>query len=146
MNRSIIGDLALLAAVGIGGYFLYSTIKKKADIGPGGGGAGYNPPKDSSTARITATEATAIATKQHTAMADLGTNEQLLFSSLNGLNGADLVKVFDAFGQKNYAATGSWFGTGYSLDLFGWYSEELDGSDLAKMRTIWAKSGLSLSF
>jgi len=146
MNRSIIGDLALLAAVGIGGYFLYSTIKKKADIGPGGGGAGYNPPKDNSSAKITATEATAIATKQHTAMAELGTNEQLLFSSLNGLNGADLVKVFDAFGQKNYAATGSWFGTGYSLDLFGWYSEELDGSDLAKMRTIWAKSGLALSF
>jgi hypothetical protein len=141
-SRSIFGDIALLGAVGIAAWFLL----KKTSIAPGGGGASYNPPKDSSTARITATEATAIANKQHSAMADLGTNEQLLFSSLNGLNGADLVKVYNAFGQKNYAVTGSWFGVGYSLDLFGWYSEELDGSDLAKMRTIWAKSGLALSF
>ena len=141
-NRSVIGDLALLGVVGVAGYFIF----KKFNIAPGGGGAGYNPPKDNSTARITATEATAIANKQFSAMADLGTNEQILFSSLNGLNGADLIKVFNAFGQKNYAASGSWFGAGYSLDLFGWYSEELGSSDLSKMRTIWAKSGLSISF
>jgi hypothetical protein len=141
-SRSIIGDLALLGVVGVAGYFIF----KKFNIAPGGGGASYNPPKDNSTARITATEATAIANKQHSAMADLGTNEQLLFSSLNGLNGADLVKVYNAFGQKNYAGTGSWFGVGYSLDLFGWYSEELDNTELARMRTIWSKSGLSISF
>lgn len=144
MNQrgSIFSDLALLGIVGIAGYFLL----KKTSILPGGGGANYNEPKDKSSAKITKTEAAAIANKQHSAMADLGTNEQLLFDSLKGLNGADLVLVFDAFGQKNYAATGSWFGAGYSLDLFGWYSEELDGSDLAKMRAIWTKSGLSISF
>ena len=144
MNQrgSIFSDLALLGVVGIAGYFLL----KKTSIAPGGGGSSYNPPKDNSSAKISKTEALAIANKQFSAMADLGTNEQLLFSSLNGLNGADLVLVFDAFGQKNYASTGSWFGAGSSLDLFGWYSEELDGSDLAKMRAIWTKSGLSISF
>lgn len=132
------------ALVGLGAYFLLKFIRT-AKL-PGGSGASYNPPSDASAGTITGTEAAAIAQKQFSAMADLGTNEDLLFSSLRNLNGADLIKVYNAFGTKSYAASGSWFGVGYPLDLFGWYTEELGSSDLAKMRSIWNKSGLNITF
>lgn len=137
-------NLLYAAGAVVLGYFLW-TAAKRAKL-PGGSGASYNPPADASMASITDTEAAAIAQKQFSAMADLGTNEQILYSSLANLNGADLVKVYNAFGTKSYAATGSWFGVGYPLDLFGWYSEELDSSEAAKMRSVWAKSGLNLTF
>lgn len=133
------------ALIGLGAYFLLKFIRVPKNL-PGGGGATYNPPIDATISTITGTEANAIAQKQYSAMADLGTNEDLLFASLRNLNGADLIKVYNAFGTKNYAASGSWFGIGYPLDLFGWYTEELGSSDLAKMRSIWRKSGLNITF
>ncbi len=142
------GDFAtagLLAAVGIGLWFILSGKLKAAQL-PGGAGADYNPPADGSSPGLSNTEIQSIASTQHSAMADLGTNEALLFSSIKNLSGADLIRVFNAFGTKAYAATGAWFGVGYPLDLFGWYKEELGESDLQKMRGIWAKSGLAITF
>lgn len=138
-------SVGLLAAVGVGLWILFGGKLKAAQL-PGGAGADYNPPADNSTPKLSNTEIQSIANTQFSAMADLGTNEALLFSSIKNLSGADLVRVYQAFGTKPYASTGSWFGIGYSLDLFGWYKEELGESDLQKMRQIWAKSGLAITF
>ncbi|MBS2212154.1 hypothetical protein KEM09_12110 [Carboxylicivirga mesophila] len=86
-----------------------------------------------------------IAETLYSAMAAPGTDEYLMFTILKPLNGDELVKVYDAFGNKGYALGGAFFG-GYSLDLFGWFNKELSREEKTQMRNIWAKSGLSLSF
>ena len=144
-QKGDIATLGLLAAVGVGLWVIFGGKLKAAKL-PGGGGVDYNPPADGSTPTLSNTEIQSIANTQFSAMADLGTNEALLFSSIKNLSGADLVRVFQAFGIKSYSLTGSWFGIGYDLDLFGWYKEELGESDLKKMRQIWAKSGLAITF
>jgi len=144
MKKLTFENVAIYGAIGLGLWFLLKG--KAARQLPGGGQATYNPPADSSIPSLSQTEIQSIANTQFSAMADLGTNETLLLSSLKNLSGADLVRVYNAFGTKPYAATGSWFGIGYPLDLFGWYSEEISGSTLTKMKNIWAKSGLAITF
>lgn len=82
-------------------------------------------------------EAKAIAERQYIAMNRPGTDEDELFRSLNGLNGADLRMVFEAFGLRNY------FTLRRPLNLFGWYVEELDPTELSAMRIYWHKSGIT---
>lgn len=144
MKKLTFENVAIYGAIGLGLWFLLKG--KSARQLPGGGGASYNPPADASSPSLSNTEIQTIAATQFSAMADLGTNEALLFSSIKNLSGADLIRVYNAFGTKSYAATGSWFGVGYPLDLFGWYKEELGESDLQKMKQIWAKSGLTITF
>lgn len=98
-------------------------------------------------ATITTAEATAIAQKQLIAMDQYGTDESLLFGSLRGLNGADLRLVYKAFGIVNYSDR---LGTreripifGQKLDLFGWYVQELDKTELGSMRILWYKAGVT---
>lgn len=87
-----------------------------------------------------------IAEMQDAAMNEVGTNETLLFKSLEGLNGTDLQKVFNYFGTRKY-----FLGTrddilGHKINLFLWYTSELSGNDLKKMKEIWNKSGLEITF
>lgn len=96
---------------------------------------------------ITANEAMGIAELQQEAMGNPGTNWQRLTDSLKGLNGKDLQLVFNAFGSRWYdPLTGSTSGkiwpTAESLNLFGWYAQELDNGEMNAMRAIWQKSGL----
>lgn len=86
-----------------------------------------------------------IAETLYSTMADFGTDEKLMFDVLKPLSGSELVKVYEAFGNKGYAFGGAFFG-GYSLDLFGWFNKELDRNEKTQMRNIWVKSGLTLSF
>ena len=91
---------------------------------------------------FTQQEAQTIADRLYYAMADIGTDESLLFSSLQNLTAQQLIQVYNAYGTRPYAYTGSWFGIGYPLDLFGWFNKELGGNDLKRMKQIWAKTGL----
>jgi len=99
------------------------------------------PPPPGQTAppvpKLSKAEARAIAQRQFLAMNRPGTDEDELFRSLNGLNGADLRQVFEQFGRRNYY-TGR-----RPLDLFGWYVEELDPAELSAMRIYWYKSGVT---
>lgn len=94
----------------------------------------------------------AIAENQFGAMRDYGTDEETLFKSLEGLSKSDLRNVYKAFGLRNYESGGkglSVFGfdiVGQSLDIFGWYSNELTKDEKKKMRSIWEKSELKLTF
>ena len=92
---------------------------------------------------FTQQEAQTIADRLYYAMADIGTDESLLFSSLQNLTAQQLIQVYNAYGTRPYAYTGSWFGIGYPLDLFGWFNKELGRNDLQRMKQIWAKTGLT---
>ena len=101
-----------------------------------------------------------LAQGQYNAMKGFGTNEEALFTPILPLNGAQLCKVYQAYGVKA------------GKDLFGWYADELGtsawipfesnivGHDLIEgceaytdmctetdaMRAVWNKSGLPLTF
>lgn len=94
-------------------------------------------PRQGEQPTISMAEAKAIAERQYIAMNRPGTDEDELFRSLNGLNGADLRLVFEAFGVRNY------FTLRRPLNLFGWYVEELSGYDLKAMRIYWYKAGIT---
>lgn len=134
-------DLIKYAAILVGISAAYRLFGKAKG---GGGGVPELPTDPSGTGFIfTQQEALAIADRIWYAMADLGTNESLLFSSLENLTANQLIMVYNAFGQRPYAYTGNWFGLGFPLDLFGWFNQELGPQDLMKMKSIWAKTGLS---
>jgi len=86
-----------------------------------------------------------IAERQFNAMNMWGTDSDSLFSSLQGLTSSELVAVASAFGKR--ASTISLFPTtqqsiSFPRNLFEWYDSELGGSDLDRMRAIWASTGL----
>lgn len=85
-----------------------------------------------------------IADIQESAMGDLGTNEELLFTSLEGLNADDLKEVANLFGKRNYAfgMRGGAF-IGNTLNIFEWYAAELSNRQLSKMQDIWKKTGIT---
>lgn len=94
---------------------------------------------------ISAAEAASIAKTQKVAMEGFGTDEEALFSSLEGLNGKALQMVFEKFGLYPTDGWGGWLPTwlgGTNFDLFGWYRMELNEEELERMNQIWAKSGL----
>lgn len=75
----------------------------------------------------------------HRPFAGLGTDEELLFKSLNGLNPEDLKAVYHFFGVQEATAFAVVYFKG---DLFGWYEEELSGTELDKMVKIWSVTKL----
>jgi len=99
----------------------------------------------SKTSNIPDKEAETIAEIQYVAMKHLGTDENAIFDSLDGLNGAALKKVVEKFGSRDYQGFGSMPVLGRSKNLFQWYSEELSGKDLQKIKEIFKKSGIKWS-
>lgn len=89
-----------------------------------------------------------IAEMQFAAMNQYGTDEDLLFNSLKDLNSKDMEKVFNYFGERDYEKI-----QGNSQPIFGeqsnifiWYANELNQKELDKMRKIWEKAELNISF
>jgi hypothetical protein len=86
-----------------------------------------------------------IADRQFNSMNMWGTDTQSLFSAVQGLTPAELVAVASKFGKR--ASTISLFpGTQQSISfprtLTEWYDSELGASDQARMKQIWAGTGL----
>ncbi|TXG99103.1 MAG: hypothetical protein E6R08_02900 [Nevskiaceae bacterium] len=90
------------------------------------------PEGDTNKMTITEEQAAQRAMSSYVAMQGLGTDEDALFRAVEDLNGEDLQAVRKAFGAKAYYFD--------KLDLFGWYTAELDEEDKAKMRGIWSKA------
>lgn len=80
------------------------------------------------------------------AMNRFGTDEEDMFLLLEPLSSVELRSVYREFGMKPYANGGRLVVLGSSFDLFGWFSQELTGKEKARMRDIWAKSGLEITF
>jgi hypothetical protein len=150
-NIKIVGIIAAIIAAAL----ILNAIRKafKKEVTPRDENKGKGMPKtskDGSTERSTDTisegVAKQISEQQLNAMDEQGTNEELLFSSLRGLNGKSLEKVYQAFGNVRYL----YFGKspipkyGRNLNLFGWYKEELNEKEMDKMRDIWSKTNYKL--
>mgnify|MGYP003148062274 FL=1 len=138
MTKNILNQAIQIGAIGLGVLFVLNRFKKKqvqnVDVPVD--------PTALTTSGITNAEAVRIANRLYNAMYDFGTNENQLFANLQPLSASDLIKVYNAYGQKDYALVGSIPFTGSSLDLFGWFQKELGKNDLNRMRDLWAKTGL----
>lgn len=140
-NKEIIlGAMVLILA-----FYIYKGIKKKS-IGESGGGTFIDkktkPLDNSIKPTLTNTQATQVAETLFRYMNQFGTKEDELLKECRKYNGADLQKIFEAFGVRKYFVTGWSKVLGEQLNLFGWFSEELSGSDLEEMREIWEKANL----
>lgn len=94
---------------------------------------------------ITNVEAQSIADILLGAMNRFGTSYDDMIKALAPLNGEDLKAVYNKFGKHHYDkynGVKTWEWLGDERDLFGWFQGELDEEEDAKMRQIWAKSGL----
>jgi len=135
-----INQIAQYALLAIGANLAYKLLIKgkqgEVDIPT-------DPSSGTGLFTFTQQEAQTIADRLYYAMADIGTDESLLFSSVQNLTAQQLIQVYNAYGTRPYAYTGSWFGIGYPLDLFGWFNKELGRNDLQRMKQIWAKTGLT---
>ena len=93
---------------------------------------------------ITETQAAQIAKTLFNSMKWVGTYEQDMYDALKDVNGEGLKLVAMKFGEPKYSGFGYSPYLGTKTDLFGWFQEELDENELAKMKKIWYKSGLNL--
>ncbi|TRX70524.1 hypothetical protein [Carboxylicivirga sp. M1479] len=92
-----------------------------------------------------------VANACYEAMTIYGTKEDVLLNQLSELSKSELIGVYDAFGARYYS---NHLGIGVpntdllgsALDLFGWFSHELERKEKSQMRDIWLKSGLKLTF
>jgi len=101
---------------------------------------------------ISPSEADVLAQGQFAAMNKMGTDDiDEMTAQLENLTANDLKKVFNAFGRPCYNGWTECVGIdrylgGQDLNLFGWYNEELTDSEKEKMRAVWRKTGLQLTF
>lgn len=79
------------------------------------------------------------------AMQNFGTDEAELWLLLEPMNKRELEQVYIEFGLQRYDYGGRfWFGA--PLDLFGWFAKELNGKEKTRMREIWSKTNLEITF
>lgn len=87
-----------------------------------------------------------IADQQFNAMNLPGTDEATLFNTLKGLNDEDLKQVYKEFGRRSPSTNVTnwdWLDEfGKPSDLINWYREELNSSELERMRKIWVNTKL----
>lgn len=141
------------AAIAIGVYFLWKMIASvSASISTGVTSVlGPSPNSQAETKAIlnipisgtskTEADLRARADSLENAMSAWGTDEDLIFTTLAGCNNNDLKAIYKYFGFRTYGDIGS-TQYGNSLDLQGWFNQELSGSDLQKVRQIFAPTKL----
>lgn len=126
-------NIIILAALGGGFYFLNKFLQKsqgtpELDVT---GGAG-----------MTETEALNLAQQLLYSMHQFGTDVDTIYSVVTPLTAQQLIMVYNQFGRPPYWGFGydQWLGT--PMDLFGWFQQELNASDIAKLKGIFAKTGI----
>lgn len=80
-----------------------------------------------------------VAEGLYNAMYGAGTDEEMVFHYLDGLNSDELKTVYMDFGLRATQADllGYW-----RKDLIQWFIDELSGNDLTRMKTIWQPTKL----
>lgn len=86
-----------------------------------------------------------IAYQVYLTMWTLGTNEDELFTILGTLKLNELVEVYKAFATRGYRLGGG-EPLGKQLNLFEWFDKELNRNEREKMRGIWEKTGIEITF
>jgi LPXTG-motif cell wall-anchored protein len=145
MNKNIkiaIGIGAVLLAGG-GAYFFLKRKKKKSGLSnelsqvaegisqtAGGSSSGSKPVSSSGYKPISGEMIKKLAKNLSVAMLGWGTNEQLIWDTLDPLNSDDRIKVKNYF-DANY---------GKGEDLIAWFKDDLDGADLQKALAYYGKN------
>ena len=124
----VLGIAALGGVAYVGYQYLKKDVPPKLDQNP------KFPKSDLSQA-----QAMAIADRLYAAMAQVGTDEAEIFDALNGLTYNDFVKVYDAFGKRQYSLT--WGNVGDPLTsskhhLITWLTNELNADEIKQLEKI----------
>ena len=92
---------------------------------------------DETGANISDADARRIAEGLYVAMDRPGSNEEKIYSLLNGINYGDYAKIYNVFGSRKYLLFGG-FGNPFAtpLDLYGWLEKELDEDEVKKLSSI----------
>lgn len=121
-----------IAAVGGVAYVGYKFLKK--DEPPK---LNENPAFDKST--LNQVQALAIADRLYAAMVILGTDEEAVFNALDGLSHNDFIKVYEAFGRRQYSKFWGNEGDPFTSDnhhLITWLTTELNGDAIKSIEKI----------
>ena len=138
-------ELAILALTIAGIYLLYKSVNKAVDNiptignkpGDGGGTVTMNGNTNPPGATITPNQAQTIAAGLHAAMVVWnGTDEQRIFSLLDGKNPIDYVMISNAFGKPKYDDFGDAYFPFPAQNLTYWLNSELDESEMQHLKQI----------
>lgn len=132
-------------------YFVFgkkiiAAIKGDNIVDPTGGDTniGKNTrPTDTSKATLTNTQAKQVAEKFFRYMDKFGTDTDDVVFLSQQYNGADLQKIYKAFGVRKYFGTGRGTIFGDYINIFGWFERELSGNKLDIVKAAWEKSNLA---
>ena len=89
--------------------------------------------------KLTDVQAQAIAERLYVAMKSVGTDEAMIRTALTNLSENDFVKVYKAFGKRQYSLTWGNMGdplTSSKHHLITWLQNELSSSDLKEIQKI----------
>lgn len=126
--------IPVLAIVAVGGvaYVGYRFLKKD------------EPPKLTTnpnypSSDLSDVQATTIAERLYNAMAGVGTDEQAILSALQGLTENDFIKVYEAFGKRQYSLF--WGNKGDPLTsskhhLITWLTNELNDNEIKELQKV----------
>lgn len=95
---------------------------------------------------ITEADLENICNQLESAMGGMGTDEDLIFSLLENRTAKDLIRIYNRFGLRSYGTftgTSATF-TGVEMNLFEWLKHELSKGDYLKIKSIFAKTHLTL--
>lgn len=139
------GAIAILG-LAIGGFLAYKLLggddpePDKVTNLPG--------PLDGSKPTLSGAEINSKVATVFSAMADIDPFNwgfDKVKNQLKGLNGADLLRVYKAFGYRRYIFWGyDETGLGEKLDLFGWFRKEFKTGQITELQRIWASTGMKI--
>lgn len=143
--------LLILAALAVGGYFVYQALKGVSKVGgiidevttPGSGSGsgtttpgGNTPPPTNSGLTITENQASGIARILLTAMDGFGTDTPAIYNALRGRTPADYHLISEKFGTPRYDGAGEGMWPAPQRGLTDWITRELDNSEIAQLKSI----------
>mgnify|MGYP003657791456 FL=1 len=141
--------LLILAALTVGGYFVYQALKGVSKVGgiidevttPGSGSGsgtttpgGNTPPPANSGLTITENQASVIARILLTAMDGFGTDTPAIFNALRGKTDYHLIS--QKFGTPRYDGAGEGMWPAPQRGLTDWITRELDNNEMAQLKNI----------
>ena len=121
-----------IAAVGGVAYVGYKLLKK--DEPPK-----LNPDPRYERSTLTDVQAMAIADRLHAAMQGVGTDEEAIMQALNELSHNDFIKVYEAFGKRQYSLFWGNVGDPLTSDkhhLITWLTNELEDSEIKEIQKV----------
>lgn len=134
VNKIVTNAVPILAIGVLGGvaYVAYKLLKKEA------------PPKlyenkNYPSSSLSQVQALAIADRLYAAMKGLGTDEVAVMKALSGLDYNDFVKVYEAFGKRQYSTFWGNIGdplTSKDHHLITWLTNELKPSEIKQLEQV----------